>query len=765
MTDRAMRGWCAAIVLAAVGQLAHGLTLVQDGRRAVSVYVAKDDDELTRQAATELAEILGRMSGAKFAVVEAEGPVAPGGPAIVLGALAGKLTTRSPAGDGFRYRVVGKRLLIAGESAQGVYSGVYDFLESLGCGWFTPGPMGEVIPRRPTIIVPDNLDHAEASDSISRRFWYGGKSGRQEATTAWRRRNKVDLRTGSWVHAWRGLVNPKEHFAEHPEYFSLNRGKRSQRQLCTTNPGTVQIAAATLMKRMEPGGLRVYAAGPNDGGNLCECAPCAQLDTPGYVEPSSGKPVCSTRIFKFAGDVAAITSKRFPDADLGILVYSEYSRVPKKLERLHPNVFPMIAPIRRCRFHGPGNPVCLTNQLWQEEIRGWGQRSKKLGFYVYNYNLADTLVPLSKVSFYKRLLAEVHRLDIDELAWVFETIDSWAMHAPHLYLSVRLAWNSRLDVDAEMERFFQGFYAEAADPMRRYWARIDEAYAGTNTHTGSQYGLHRIWTEQLLADSRRDIDAAGRLAKSDRAKQAVAMAAAGLRCAELFIGIHRGVMAFDFAQAKKAQDELQAHVDMMAAKPAPHWAHQRYAFGYYQRFSGRTVEGGARIIKAGGKIVVAFPDRWQFRQDADGVGVDAGWFKPDASLDGWRDIQAYSRSWADYGLEWYQGDAWYRAAFTVPAAAKGKTLALWFGGFDHNADVYLNGQHVGEQRGFATPREFTDIGRYLEFAGDNVLVVRVSAGGLAELGTGGIMKPVMIYQVRDKAAPEKKSAKGTDYQM
>lgn len=467
--------------------------------------------------------------------------------------------------------------------------------------------------------------------------------------------------------------------------------------------------------------------------------------------------------------MAELTAKKFPERDLGVLVYSEYCRVPVGLERLHPNVFPMFAPIRRCRLHGPGNPLCPPSKLWQEEIQGWAKLTKKMGFYIYNYNLADCLVPLGKIGFYKRLVAEVHKLDIEELAWVFETLDSWAKHAPSLYLSVRLSWNSHLDVDAEMERFFRGFYAGAAEPMRRYWLRIDNAYATAATHTGSQYGLHHIWTDALLADSRKDVQEAKRLATSDRVKEAVAMAEAGLRCAELFIQIHKSTLAFDFLSADKAQAELKSHIAAMAAKPEPHWTHERYAWGYYERFTGRTVQGGAKVLKDGGEVVVKFPDVWRFKKDEKAVGVNEGWFKPDHSDADWQELATVTKSWDDQDLGWYHGDAWYRTTFTLHAAAKGnaKDLRLWFGGFDYNVDVYLNGHPLGGKKGFATPAEFPldGIADRLSFGGKNTLAVRVSSGDLAELGTGGLMKPAMIYRAGAAKAPDKKDTNGQDYEM
>jgi hypothetical protein len=339
------------------------------------------------------------------------------------------------------------------------------------------------------------------------------------------------------------------------------------------------------------------------------------------------------------------------------------------------------------------------------------------------------------------------------------------MHAPSLYLSVRLSWDSHLDTDAELDRFFRGFYAEAAEPMRRYWLRIDQAYAATPTHTGSQYGLHHVWTDRLLAESRADIEEAKRLARDGRAKEAVAMAEAGLRCAELFIQIHKATLAFDFLAADKAQADLKAHVAAMAAKPEPHWAHERYAWGYYARFTGRTVDGGARVLRDGGQILVKFPDVWKLRKDEKAVGAKDGWFQPDHADADWQDFATVTKSWDDQGLGWYHGDAWYRTRFTVPAEAKGGDLRLWFGGFDYNVDVYLNGHHLGERKAFATPAEFDKIAEHLRFGGENVLAVRVSAGDLAELGTGGLMKPVMIYKAGAAKAPEKKATKGQGYEM
>ena len=762
---------CAAMALLMVPDASFALTLADKGVTTAKIYVKTGATPEVQEAAGKLSEVLKKMSGAEIPVapIAGAGQIDKSAPAIVLGDLAAemglKMEKTSRAKDGFRYKVVGKQLLIVGESGQGVFNGVFAFLESLGCGWYVPGPMGEVVPQRLTIDVADDLDHSEVSDSIYRRFWYGGGGSRADSEV-WKRINKGELNYGSWRHAYNSLVS-KEELAAHPEYGSMVRGQRTTKQLCTTNPQVIKLGAESLMRHMANSNLVVFPAGPNDGGGLCECPECAKLNTPGYVEPSSGKTAVSDQIFQFANDLAAITSKKFPDKDLGILVYSDYSVVPKKITQLSPNVFPMIAPIRRCRLHGPGTDNCPLSQLLEQEIEGWGKISNnKLGFYFYNYNLADAMLPLSKISFYKHAVDAAHKVNVQQLAWDFETIDAWAIYAPHNYLSVRLAWNSHIDIDKEMDRFFSGFYGEAAEPMKHYWMTMDHAYVTTPAHTGAQFSMRQVWTDPLLQSSRADIAKAQQLAKNDRVKQAVAMADAGLKCAEYFTRIWDSLGQCDFASAAKTQAQLQAHITSMVEHTSPNWARERYTWGYFAGGIGKVVDAGAAIVNNGGKVLVKLPDVWKFQKDEKLAGFSEGWFKPEYSDAKWGTLATFSKSWDDQGLGLYDGEGWYRTTFDLspspgtPGEGRGegsplaaKDIRLWFGGFDFNVDVYLNGQSLGEKRGFLKPQEYANVAQYLK-PGKNVIAVRVAAGGLAEIGTGGLMMPVMLYDASALKLPD-----------
>lgn len=776
-----MNKWIVATAgLALAAGMGSAMDVVKDGKALAGIwYEAAPSNEVgltAQKAAEELAAAVKKLSGADLALHGVEPGATPAipAPAVVLGKLADRqgfgMTLSSRAKDGFRLAEKEGRLAITGESGQGVYHGVMSLLESWGCGWYVPGEVGEVIPRKATLSVPDRMDRSEVSDSINRRLWYGGGGNRvtggEQTLTPWRYRNKGYIECGSWSHAWGSLVD-KNLFAQKPGLFAVKRGQRSAGQLCTANPETVRLAAESLLQKMaaKPD-QTVFPAGPNDGGGLCECPECARMTTPGYVEYTTGKPCYSDAIFKFASDMAEITAKTFPDKDLGILVYSEYSRPLVKIAKLNPRVFPMMAPIRRCRIHGPGNPICPSSELFRDEILAWARTSNgKLGFYPYNYNLADTLFPFTKFDYYKRLIAAIKEAGVTQLAWIPESMDSWTTHAPTLYLTARLLWRTDINVDAELDRFFKGFYGQAAEPMRAYWLRIDGAYASTPAHAGSSYGQHLVWTPALLKACRADIEQGKKLAAAAREKKAVEMAEAGLRGAELYMTIWNALGACDFEAALKAQGQLKAHVAERAAiSNAPSWYHERYAYGYYETFVSPPVAAGAKIVADGGSILVKMPDVWAFSKDEQALGVTNGWWKPAFDDTGWTNLATFSRTWCDQGLDNYLGEAWYRTRFSAPADRTGD-IRLWFGGFDNTVDVYLNGQALGEKKGFVKPAEFEDVGKLLK-AGENILAVRVTAGSLAELGTGGLMMPVMIYRAGATNGPAKpKTGKGVEYEM
>jgi beta-galactosidase len=75
--------------------------------------------------------------------------------------------------------------------------------------------------------------------------------------------------------------------------------------------------------------------------------------------------------------------------------------------------------------------------------------------------------------------------------------------------------------------------------------------------------------------------------------------------------------------------------------------------------------------------------------------------------------------------EQWQGTSFYRKYFTIPAANKGKHIAVKFEAAMHEADVYLNGKHVYKHLGGFLPF-YIDISNYVLFGKPNCILVKLN---------------------------------------
>ncbi len=69
---------------------------------------------------------------------------------------------------------------------------------------------------------------------------------------------------------------------------------------------------------------------------------------------------------------------------------------------------------------------------------------------------------------------------------------------------------------------------------------------------------------------------------------------------------------------------------------------------------------------------------------------------------------------------------WYRKSFFIPASDQGKRISLEFDGVHRNSIVWVNGFYLGTEHSGYTSFSY-DISDYLNYAGDNVVAVRVDA--------------------------------------
>ncbi|HIE52955.1 MAG TPA: DUF4838 domain-containing protein [Armatimonadetes bacterium] len=519
--------------------------IVREGQ-AEAVIVDGGTPEGCTSAAQELAHYLQRLSGAKIPVQKEP---APGRVNLYLGgrrafAQAGTTPEALNLGrDGFLLRTVEDGLVLAGGRNLSTLYAVYSFLEDLGCRWYFPGELGEVVPHRRTIPLPE-VNRVERP--AFRLRWIG----RGE----WGRRNRQNVGTGEpdefqvkwFVHTYQQLVPGRKLFKAHPEYFALvGSARRDPRRpgrvnLCTSNPEVVAQAAATICRLKEENpNLAMISVDPEDTQVFCQCEACRALDQPDAPYQRRA----SNRVFTFTNQVADLVAERYPDLILKTIAYHSYVRPPADPNwRPRPNVA-----IQFCRFechnHGLQDPTCPVNQGFNAWLEEWLERTPKVLLYEYYWKVSWVGLPWP---IQRSLTADFPRYQRDGL---FGLASQWstnfATNGLGYYLAAKLTWNPQAEVEALVDDYCRGLFAEAAEPMRAYFADLERAAQESGLHLAFQRPYREIvalFTDEVLARLEGHIARAEQLARSDLVRRRVAMMRAAVDYTRLVRDYLRAVL-------------------------------------------------------------------------------------------------------------------------------------------------------------------------------------------------------------------------------
>ncbi len=125
-----------------------------------------------------------------------------------------------------------------------------------------------------------------------------------------------------------------------------------------------------------------------------------------------------------------------------------------------------------------------------------------------------------------------------------------------------------------------------------------------------------------------------------------------------------------------------------------------------------------------GQHEISLDGEWEIIFDEENIGRHAHWHRPDIF-----DLNPDKR-FIDVPSAWelikqdYEGVAFYKKAFSVPADWKEKVIRLQFGAVNYLAEVWLNEEVVGYHEGGFTPFEFR-VDEMINAGKSNVLVLRV----------------------------------------
>jgi hypothetical protein len=717
----------------------------------------EDQRRRLRESIRDLAGILERISGAKIDIV-AGPPKDEKRVAILVGEYAtekfGAPEKKYPAQQGLRIAVTDSAIGLTGESDLATSYAIYTFLHDLGCRWYFPSPLGEVLPSARTLKVTQrNL--STGPYTIYRGLWY--------CDNDFARRNRLGGAELAAGHALEFTV-PKELRKSHPEIRAIIGGKPHDHFIKWTHPLVADAIAdahlATLKK--EPRTFS-FSLSPDDGMSWDE-SDDKKFDA-GDFDPSAGVISKTDRLMVLANRVATKVTAKHPDVLFGILAYADYFRPPVR-EKLHPNVIPELAPITYSRAQPMSDDGEPNNKALRSIVEGWAKVAPRTSYYFYAWFLAELSGPNPMIAKWSNDIPYIYEKGNCRF-WQPETITNFesSMHAHHL--GIRLAWDPTLKPAAIIDELHQKLYGSAAKEMAAYWHFIDDVWAKTPEYAGCGFGHLRRWNRANMTKARTLMDAAIKVAKTDVEKQRIEMASESLSLFDDFMKLREDLAAGRYAGLDTRAKAYVARLLKLGAR-----YEKQYAFGhglnwapernvnnsYFNAFYKATYDDAARIARDYRLITPAIRSL-HFATDDKKQGEKAGWAKPAFDDAKWRTTDVSIDTWSALNLHNYMGSAWYRTKLTLPAQPKGKKVYLWVSATDGRVKVFVNGKHVpyvgpkGEKAddftGHCQPASF-DITAALDANSDTQqLSLFCTREFLNELGTGGLLSPIAIYRDKD----------------
>jgi len=451
------------------------------------IIVASDASAAEKNAASELAFYLNKITGAEFEITtpdQAKGRQAIAvGPGAAKSMAAGLTLGKSKLGDdGIVIKTVPSGLILTGAegSKRGTLYAVYTFLEdTCGVRWWTS--KDSYIPSKPNLTIRNqdinytpifryrealytNLSYAANNESLAKFLVKSKFNGHF---------NKIPAQWGGsyniigWCHTFDSLMPPSVYFAEHPEWYSEIKGKRvgHQAQLCCTNDEMIAQLTKNVLAAIEAQpDSGIISVTQNDCENNCQCAKCAALDK------AEGSPQGS--LLYCINKVAAAVDKKYPGFLVETLAYW-YTRKPPKTIRPRDNVLIRMAVIERSGAQPLNDPM---NKKLMDDLKNWKAAAPNLFIWDYTANMLSPFTPHPNLSVFA---PDARTYAANNVVGVFYEGNHYAGDARgdfdelKNYVMCHVLWNPKQNEKKLIMDFLNGYYGKAGPVLKNYLDLLD----------------------------------------------------------------------------------------------------------------------------------------------------------------------------------------------------------------------------------------------------------------------------------------------------
>lgn len=463
--------------------------LANKGKSDYRIVIPAEAIPSERYAAEELQHYLEKMCGAKISIVTDADKSSSH--EILLGntrqleKARRKIDFAKLGPDGFVLRTDGNRLIIAGGRPRGTLNGVYTLLEEkLGVRWFTP--QLEKVPKLDRVKLP-KLNETRVPALENRDVFWSEPMHNPDFAARHRlngQHYQLTEKHGGpftvyhpFVHSFDALV-PPDLFKEHPEYFPLIDGKRTNGyvQRCLTNPDVLKMSIERVRQWIkEHPEATILSVSQNDAFKNCQCDLCKAIDD------AEGSPAGS--LLKFVNAVAEAIEKDYPNVRIDTLAY-QYTRKAPKTVRPRSNVIVRLCSIECCFGHPLETCPAEENRRFRDDIIAWGKIAPLLYVWDYTTDFGHYQQPYPN---FDSLQSNVRFFVKHGVKSLFEQGNysgggGGEMEPLRAYVLAKLLWNPDTDVQMAINEFVSAYYGNVAPKIHAYLDTIHRPVRENGQH-------------------------------------------------------------------------------------------------------------------------------------------------------------------------------------------------------------------------------------------------------------------------------------------
>lgn len=238
-------------------------------------------------------------------------------------------------------------------------------------------------------------------------------------------------------------------------------------QPCLSNPDVLRICVESARKFFDRYPRAVgFSLGQNDNWGFCECPQCLEINEVGLYD-FRGKRNYSPLYFSFLNRACEELQRTHPGRYLGGLIYISGTITPPPF-KLHPYAVGYISN-DRSRFHFDS----LFRKREGEFLDSWMKKARTLALYEWHFG-SLFLIPHLTLRSTRDFLRFAYSRGVR--AYYAEEYPSWGLEGPKTYITAKLLWNVKTDIDELLDDYCEKMYGEAGAPMREYFDLLERVW-------------------------------------------------------------------------------------------------------------------------------------------------------------------------------------------------------------------------------------------------------------------------------------------------